>query len=138
MAMFVMEDMVRRMGIEDQFVISSSATSDEEYGAPVHRGTLTKLRAEGVPTYTRYATLFTRADYRDYDYIVCMDRSNHRALMRMTGGDPDQKVSMLLDYTERVGESIADPWYTGNFDDTYRDVVDGCEGLLRHLTDLHR
>ena len=75
----------------------------------------------------------TKADYDKYDYLIVMDSHNIRNLMRIIGDDPDNKVSMLLDFTERKGQSIADPWYTGNFDETYKDVVEGCEGLLKYL-----
>jgi protein-tyrosine phosphatase len=73
----------------------------------------------------------TKADYDHYDMIICMDDNNKRNIMRMTGGDPDNKISLLLDFTERTGQQVADPWYTGNFDATWRDVTEGCEGLLR-------
>ncbi len=133
MAEMVFKDMVRKAHLESQFYIHSAATSREEIGNGVHYGTRRKLAAEGIPCSDHRAVQVTKEDYDKYDYLIVMDSNNVRNLMRILGNDPEGKVSMLLDYTERKGASIADPWYTGNFDETYNDVVDGCRGFLAHL-----
>lgn len=133
MAEFVMADMAKKTGAA--ISVDSSATSREEIGNGVHYGTLNKLREVGVPVYTHYAKQLTKRDYNEFDYIIGMDTMNIRNIKRIVGEDTEGKVRMLLDFTARKGESIADPWYTGNFDDTYRDVKEGCEGLLKYLTD---
>ncbi|MDO4960683.1 MAG: low molecular weight protein-tyrosine-phosphatase [Eubacteriales bacterium] len=129
MAEYVLKDMVRKMGLSDQFEIASAATSTEEIGSDVHYGTKEKLREVGIPCSARAARQMTRADYKHYDLIIGMDRWNIRNMQRMTGNDPDGKLSMLLDYTDHPRD-VADPWYTGDFEATYRDVADGCRGLL--------
>lgn len=129
MAEFVLKDMVQRAGLSDHFLIASAATSTEEIGNPVHHGTRRKLAQHGISTEGKYAVQFTRRDYQKYDYIVGMDQWNIRNMKRMIGGDPEGKFHLLLDYTKRPGD-IADPWYTGNFDDTYYDIVEGCSGFL--------
>jgi protein-tyrosine phosphatase len=133
MAEYVLKDMVRKRGIEDCFVIDSAATSREEIGNPVYPPARRKLAEKGVPCGGHRAWQMTKRDYDDFDMIICMDYNNIRNIKRITGGDPDSKISMLLDYTDRAGDEVADPWYTGNFDATWRDVVDGCEGLLETL-----
>ncbi len=131
MAEFVLKDMVKKRGATHQFLIASSATSREEIGNPVHRGTKKKLLEQGISTDGKYAIQFTKEDYHSYDLIIVMDSYNIRNLNYIIGQDIDKKVYKLLDFAD--GGDIADPWYTGNFDDTYRDVVKGCDGLLRHL-----
>ena len=121
---------VKCLGLADQFVIDSFATSREEIGNPPHRGTVNKLKEAGIPLVPHRAKQITWTDYINSDYIIGMDSANIRNLHRMLKGDPDKKISKLLDYTSRKGEDIADPWYTGNFDATYRDVKEGCEALL--------
>ena len=133
MAEMVFKDMVRKEHLEDFFVIDSMATSREELGNPVHPGTRRKLAQVGIPCSGHRATQITKKDYDRFDYLIVMDHNNIRNLMRIIGEDPEQKVSMLLDYAGREGESIADPWYTGNFDLTYDDVYEGCKGLLDYL-----
>lgn len=132
MAEFVMKDLVHRRGFDDCFYIASAATSTEEYGNPVHPGTKNKLRRYGISTEGKYAVTMRRGDYDQYDYIIAMERYNIRGIMRIIGSDPEHKVHLLLDYTDRPGD-IADPWYTGNFDKTYDDILEGCQGLLRTL-----
>ena len=132
MAQFVMEELVRRAGREGEFLVDSAATSSEELGNPPHRGTVAKLRAEGVPVGRHRARRVTRDEYAGWDHIIYMDAENARGLSRILGGDPDGKVSRLLDWTSRPGD-VADPWYTGDFDATYRDVLEGCEALLAAL-----
>lgn len=128
MAEFVMKDLVRRRGEGERFYITSRAVSREEIGNDLHYGTRAKLRQMGVPFEKRAAVQLTRADYDQYDYLIAMDTSNLRGIERITGGDPANKVRLLLEF---AGErrSIADPWYTGDFDETYRDVLRGCEAL---------
>jgi len=130
MAEYVMKDMVNKKGIGDSFLIESSATSSEELGNPVHRGTLRKLAENNVPAPPRYATLLEKSDYIKYDLFICMDGRNVANAKRILGGDPEGKIRLLMDYT---GESrdVADPWYTGNFDDTYRDITFGIKCLLK-------
>lgn len=129
MAEFVLKDMVKKAGLEREFEIASAATSTEELGNPVHRGTQAKLRQVGIPCEKRYARQMTRGDYAEYDLIIGMDRYNMRNMQRITGGDPEGKMRMLL------SRDVADPWYTGNFEDTYRDVSEGCASLLDELTE---
>ncbi len=131
MAEFVLKDMVRKLGIAEEFQIASSATSREEIGNPVHPGTRKKLQEYGISTAGKHAVQLTKKDYEIYDYIIPMDSWNVKNLNRIIGTDSLGKVKKLLDFSE--GGDIADPWYTGNFDETYRDVVAGCHGLLKHL-----
>ena len=132
MAEFVMADMVKKAGVEVS--VDSSATSREEIGNGVHYGTLRKLNEVGVPVYAHYAKQLTKADYKNFDYIIGMDEWNIKNIKRIVGEDKENKVFMLLDFTARKGDSIADPWYTGNFDVTYDDIKEGCEGLLEYLS----
>lgn len=134
MAQFVFQDMVNRAGLSDQFFIDSAATSREEIGNPPHHGTVRKMREVGVPVLPHRAVQMTKKDYKTYDYLIGMDEWNLRNMRRIIGGDPDGKMYLLLDFTKRAGQEIADPWYTGNFDATYQDVKEGCEGLLRTVT----
>lgn len=128
MAEFVFKDMVKKAGIAEHFEICSSATSTEEIGNGVHYGTRRKLAEVGISAEGKRAVQFKNADYSRFDYIVVMDSNNMRNLMRIIGKDTDSKVHKLLDFA--LGGDIADPWYTGNFDLTYDDVVMGCKGLL--------
>ena len=135
MAECVLKDMVKKRGLAQRFIIDSSATSTEEIGNPIHYGTRTRLRQAGVLLVEHRATQLKASDYGKYDYFIGMDTSNRRNMLRMLGGDPEGKVHLLLDFTDHPRD-VADPWYTGNFDATYEDVVAGCEGLLRTvLTD---
>lgn len=130
MAEFVLKDMVKKRGLESRFYIASAATSREEIGNPVHPGTQRKLAAHGISTAGKHAVQMTKQDYDKYDYLIGMDQWNLRNMMKILGSDPEGKVRLLLSFAGRDGE-IADPWYTGNFDVTYEDVVEGCEGVLR-------
>lgn len=132
MAQFVFQDMVNKRGLQDQFYIDSAATSREEIGNPPHYGTVSKMREVGIPVLKHYATQMTKQDYEDYDYLIGMDHFNLKNMKRMVGSDPEEKIHLLLDFS-RHPRDIADPWYTGNFDETYRDVVEGCEAFLEHL-----
>lgn len=149
MAQFVMEDLVARAGRAGEFVIDSAATSREELGNPPYHGTVRKLREVGVPVGRHRARQVSRAEYGDWDLIVYMDEENAWGLRRILGDDPQDKCAKLLSFVSedsglrppaRNGRGevrdVADPWYTGNFDDTYRDVLAGCEGLLASLAIL--
>ena len=133
MAEYVMKHLVKEAGLEGEFYIDSAATSTEEVGNGVHYGTRRKLAQMGVPCGDHRARQVTWADYERFDYIIGMDDANRRNLLRMLKNDPEGKISRMLDYTSRPGE-VADPWYTGDFDATYRDVMEGCTGLLKQLT----
>ena len=119
--------------MEDLFYIDSAATSTEEIGCGIHRGTRRKLAEVGIPCSEHYAVQITKADYHKYDYLILMDSRNQRELKWIIRDDPEAKIHMLLDFAGRHGESIADPWYTGDFDATYKDVLEGCQGLLEYL-----
>lgn len=105
---------------------------NEEHGNPVHRGTQKKLRKEGIPCGNHRARKMCREEYAAFDYIICMERYNIQNIMRIIGNDPEHKVQRLLDYTNRPRD-IADPWYTGNFDETFDDVMEGCQAFLSYL-----
>ncbi len=130
MAEFVMKDLLNKEGIDAY--VASAATSTEEIGNPVHRGTRAKLGEYGISTEGKYAVQLTKSDYDKYDYIVGMDTANIRNILRICGGDPEGKVAKLLSFAGDAGD-IADPWYTGNFDDTYNDVLKGCKALIKIL-----
>lgn len=132
MAEFVFRNMVEKKGIGDEFFIASAATSTEEIGNPVHYGTRNKLAEHGISTEGKYAVQLKKSDYDKYDYILGMDQRNIANMHRILGQDPKKKIRRLLDFTNQP-KDIADPWYTGDFDATYRDVVNGCEGLLKFL-----
>ena len=133
MAEFLLKDIVRKRGLEDAFEIASAATSREEIGNPVHYGTRNKLAQFGISVAGKHAVQVTRRDYEHYDLLLVMDSNNIRNLRRVIGEDTQNKVHLLLDYTARKGESIADPWYTGDFDVTYNDIMQGLAGLLAYL-----
>lgn len=132
MAEFVMKDLVRKAGLESQFHIASAATSTEEIGSPVYPPARRKLAEHGINCSGKTARQLTRADYDRYDLLIGMDNANLRNMRRICGGDSDGKIRLLLEFTGRSGE-VADPWYTGDFETTWRDVLEGCSGLLRHL-----
>lgn len=137
MAEYVMKDMAEKCGVADKLYINSAATSTDEIGNGVHHGTVKKLREVGIPVGDHRAVQVVKADYDKYDYIIGMDTPNIRNLNRMLGGDPQGKIYRLLDFTERKGDDIADPWFTHDFDATYTDVSEGCEGLIKHLQDMN-
>ena len=142
MAEFIMKDMVEKMGVKDDFLISSAATSTEEIwggvGNPVYPPAKSELRRHGIgaTAYTDFsskrAVQVTKADYARYDYILCAEERNIRNTLRITGGDPDGKIMRLLDFSDDPRD-IADPWYTGVFDITYSDIEEGLKAFLRHL-----
>lgn len=147
MSEFILKDMVEKRGIKDKFDIASAATSTEEIwngkGNSIYPPAQAELKKHGIgkAAYTNFsskrARQVTKQDYNYYDYLLCADSSNIRNTIRITGPDTDNKIKLLLDYTDRKGSSIADPWYSGNFVDTYRDVVEGCEGFLAYLESQH-
>ncbi len=132
MAEYVMKDLVNKSGLSSSFYIDSAATSREEIGNPVHHGTRRKLKEVGIPCGDHRARQMRASEYDEFDYIIGMDSWNIRNINRIIrNNDPEAKVAKLLDFTERKGADIADPWYTGNFDVTYADVKEGCEALLK-------
>ena len=131
MAEFVMKDLVQKAGLEEQIYVSSAATSTEEIGNGIHPGTMRQLRKAGIHNASHRAVQLKRADYDAYDYIIGMDQWNLRNMNRICGSDPAGKICLLLDFAG--GGDIADPWYTGDFDATYRDVLAGCQGLLAEI-----
>lgn len=133
MAEFLLKDIVKKRGLADAFEIASAATSREEIGNPVHYGMRNKLAQFGISVAGKHAVQVTKRDYEYYDLLLVMDSNNIRNLRRVIGEDTQNKVHLLLDYTERKGESIADPWYTGDFDVTYDDIMEGLAGLLEQL-----
>ena len=132
MAEFVMKDLVKKQGRDHEFEIASAATSCEEIGNDIHRGTKAKLREVGVPFARRAARRMTREDYEYYDLLLGMDRYNISNMTRIAGGDPLGKIRLLSEFAG-LSRDIADPWYTGDFDQTYEDVLKGCRGLLDSL-----
>ena len=132
MAESVMTHIIKHNHLQDHFEIASAATSREEIGNPVHYGTVRKLQEMNIPVIPHKAVQMTRADYSYYDYIVGMDGNNIRGIDRIIGEDPQGKVYKLLAFAGE-GRDVADPWYTGDFDATYRDVLAGCEGLLAYI-----
>jgi protein-tyrosine phosphatase len=129
MAEFVMKHLVEERGLQDQFEIASAATSTEEIGNPVYPPARRKLAEHGIGCQGKTARQMTMDDYRYYDLVIVMDRNNVRNLRWLLGEDTEHKIRLLMDYTNRPGE-VADPWYTGNFEATWRDVLEGCEGLI--------
>ena len=129
MAEFVLKDIVSRAGWAQDFFIESAATSAEELGNPVYPPARRKLAEHGIRCDGKTARQLRREDYARYDLLVGMDRANLRGMQRICGGDPGGKMHLLMDFASRPGE-VADPWYTGDFDATWRDVEDGCQGLL--------
>lgn len=124
--------LIQTSNLQAQISVSSAATSREEIGNPPHQGTVSKLRQVNIPVIPHRAVQMTRQDYKEYDYLIGMDSANIRNMLRILGGDPQKKVSKLLSFAGR-GDDIADPWYTGNFDETYQDVMEGCAALLEHI-----
>ena len=132
MAQCVFADLAARAGVGALFAVDSRATSTEEIGNPPHPGTVAKLREQGIPLIPHRAQQLTMSDYKRWDLIIGMDGANVRTILRLTGGDPDGKVHRLLEYAG-ASRDIADPWYTGDFDQTYADVAAGCAALLAAL-----
>ena len=133
MAEFVMKGLVKKAGLASQFYIESAATSREEIGNPVYPPARRKLAEHWISCDGHAARQLTNADYENYDLLIGMDSANLRNMHRICGGDPDGKLHLLMDYTDRPGD-VADPWYTGDFEATWQDALAGCQGLLKELT----
>ena len=134
MAEFVLKDMIEKQGLEKEFYIKSSATSSEEIGNDIHYGTRDKLIQKEIPFTKRKAVKLRAEDYKKYDYIIGMEKSNVINIKRIVGEDVDKKIYRLLDFSD-TPRDIADPWYTGNFEITFNDIVEGCNGFLKCLKD---
>lgn len=132
MAEFIMKHLVAQAGKTSHYEIASAATSTEEIGNSVYPPARRKLAEHGIRCDGKTARQLTRADYAYYDLLIGMDSYNIRNMQRMCGGDPEGKIHMLMEYTDRFGD-VADPWYTGNFDATWRDCLEGCTALLEAL-----
>jgi len=132
MAEFVMKDLLKKQGLSDRVYVASAATSTWEIGNPVHHGTKNKLAEHGISCKGKTARLLTRSDYAAYDYIIGMEKSNMTDMLDMLGGDPQNKLSLLLDWTGEY-RAIADPWYTHDFEATWQDVLRGCNALLAYI-----
>ena len=132
MAEFVMKDLVQKAGLESQFHIESAATSREEIGNPVYPPVRRKLAEHGISCEGHAACQLTAQDYEEYDLLIGMEGANLKNMQRICGGDPARKMHRLLDYTDRSGD-VDDPWYTGDFEATWRDVSTGCQGLLASI-----
>ena len=133
MAEFVMKDLVKKAGLASQFQIASAATSREEIGNPVYPPARRKLAEHGISCSGHTARQLTNSDYEEYDLLIGMDKTNLRDMYRICGGDFADKMHLLMDFTDRPGD-VADPWYTVDFEATWRDVLSGCQGLLNALT----
>ena len=134
MAESVFTYLVNQRGLSDCFEIDSAATSREEIGNSPHYGTVTKLKQVGIPVIPHRARQMTKSDYEYYDYLIGMDTANIRNMNRIAGGDPEGKIYKLPSFAG-LSKDIADPWYTGNFDETYNDVLEGCNAFLDYLQD---
>lgn len=136
MAEFILKDMVEKNNIASQFVITSAATSTEEIwngiGNPVYPPAKKELAKHGISCDGKRAVQLKKEDYKEYDYLIGMEQTNIRNMLRILGGDSEGKVHLLLEYAGK-NRGIDDPWYTGNFRKTYEDIVEGCEGFLKHL-----
>lgn len=136
MAEFIFKDLIRKQGIENNFVVSSCATSTEEIwgdvGNPVYQPARDELKKHGISCDGKRAVQLKKSDYDKYDLFIAMDSMNLRNIGRIFGSDPENKVHKLMDYTSRKGD-VADPWYSGRFDVAYNDIYDGCTGLLERL-----
>ena len=132
MAEFVFKNITEKSGIADKFYVASAATSYEEIGNPVHYGTAKILDGLGISYSEKRAVHLEKSDYDKYDYLVCMDSANVRNTLRIVGNDTEKKVYKLLEFVGSY-DDVADPWYTGDFNTTYKDVFRGCNGLFRYI-----
>lgn len=133
MAEYVMKELVREAERNGEFEIASAATSREEIGNPVYPPARRKLAEHGIACDGHAARQMTERDYGRFDYLIGMDSANRRDMQRICGGDPEGKISLLMEHTNRPGD-VADPWYTGDFEATWRDVLVGCQALLKEIT----
>lgn len=136
MAEFIFKDMIRKRGLQDKVFVSSSATSSEEIwngvGNPVYPPVRAEMKKHGLSCDGKRAVQLTKEDYANYDMFVGMDSANIRNMHRIFGSDPQGKIYKLMDFTDRGGD-VADPWYSGRFDIAWRDIYDGCMGLIQKL-----
>ena len=131
MGEFILKDLAAKAGLADRFQIESAATSTEEIGNPVYPPARRKLAQQGIDCAGKTARQLTAADYGRFDLLLGMDRANIRNMTRICGGDPQGKIRLLMEYAGQPGREVADPWYTGDFDATWDDVLAGCQGLLK-------
>ncbi len=136
MAEFIFKKMIKDEGLESEFYVSSSATSTEEIGNPVYPPARAELKRHGIVPDGKRAVQLRASDYDKYDLFVCMDSYNLRNIKRIFPRDEEGKVKKLMDYTDRGGD-VADPWYTDRFDIAYRDIEEGCRGLLEELKSIN-
>ncbi len=132
MAEFIMKDMVEKAGVADHFLISSAAATTEDIGNGMHYGAERMLKKKGIRVGWHVAVLMTREDYDRYDYLIGMDRENIRGMNYICGGDPDNKIYKLMEFTGK-SRDVDDPWYTNNFERAYNDIVEGCNALLQKI-----
>lgn len=148
MAEYVFKNMIKEKGLENNFYINSAATSNEEEGNGIHYGTKRKLEKQNIPYGNHQSRKMTKSDYEKYDYIIGMEDSNITNIKRIIGEDKEEKIYKLLDFADSINKAaknekysnsrnIADPWYTGNFDKTYEDIVEGCNALLDYCIETH-
>ena len=134
MAEYIMRDLVKKAGLEDEFQVASAATSREEIGNPVYPPARRKLAEHGISCDGHVARQLRNSDYEEYDLLIGMDRANLRNMYRICGGDFNDKMHLLMEYAGHPEQEVDDPWYTDDFDATWRDVLAGCQGLLQELT----
>ena len=133
MGEFILKDLAAKAGLADRFQIESAATSTEEIGNPVYPPARRKLAQHGIDCAGKTARQLTAADYGRFDLLLGMDRANIRNMTRICGGDPQGKIHLLMEYAGHPGREVADPWYTGDFEAAWDDVLAGCQGLLRKI-----
>lgn len=133
MAEFVMKDLVKNIGLAQKFYIESAATSQEKIGASVYPAACLKLAEHGIDCTGKTARQLQNDDYEEYDLFIGMDWSNLRDMYHICGGDFEQKMHLLMEYTGQPNREVADPWYTDDFESTWQDVLAGCQGILTSL-----
>ncbi len=131
MAEYLFKDYIKKKNLDNKFYIESCATSSEEIGNPVHYGTKKILSNLSINCSNKRARKITQSDFENFDYIIAMDYNNIRWLQNYKG---NEKVKLLLDYTNNPRD-VKDPWYTGNFNETYNDIILGIEGFFKYLVD---
>lgn len=132
MAQFIMRNIIRRKGLENQIEIDSAGVFEGAVGMEVHEGTVKVLEEYGIPVENYHSKLLTKENYEEADMIVCMDEKNIAAINEICDGDPEHKVFKLMSFAGK-DEDVPDPWYTDNFDETYDAIIEGCRGLMNHL-----
>ncbi len=133
MAEFVMKDLIKQAGLEGQVRAASAATSTEEIGNPVYPPAQRKLAEHGIDCAGKTARQLTSSDYEEYDLLIGMDNTNLCNMYRICGGDFAGKMKLLMDFTDRSGREVADPWYTGDFEAAWWDMLEGCRGLVEKI-----